>query len=423
MAGAAVKFYKRLFRYGLRGIEYGALRVRESFAGGEDYSIQGKSPGYSAEIEIKDAAFYKHCVLFGEIGFGEAYVESAWDSRDLNVTLRWFAENARFLPGFSGAGAAGWFMNLLGFVNRIRHFVRPNTERISRRNIAEHYDIGNPFYELMLGRSMAYSAAVFARADESLDKAQERKFEILCRKLQLCESDHLLEIGTGWGGFAAYAARTYGCRITTVTISEQQYNYAKEKFAREKLSDRVEVRLADYRTLAGTYDKIVSIEMAEALGFRYFDTFFRKCAALLKRDGLFVLQYITYPETRYRQYLKNTDFTQIYIFPGSCLLSNLEVMKSVHRTGDLVLLDVETIGQHYATTLRQWRHNVARHRDKIGRMGYSESFLRKWVYYLAFCEAGFAERAINDVQVVFGRAHTKKQGDYHDRETIYSDAL
>lgn len=418
-----MSFYKRLFRYGLSKVEYGSLSIRESFPGGQDFEIRGKSAGYEAGLEVKDPYFYKHCVLYGEIGFGEAYVAGTWESQDLNITLRWFAQNARQMPGFSGAGVASWFMNTLGIVNRIRHKLRPNTRSISRKNIAEHYDLGNPFYELMLGKSMAYSCAVYARPGEPLDQAQQRKFEVLCRKLQLSKNDHLLEIGTGWGGFALYAAKKYGCRITTVTISEQQYLYAKDKISRAGLAGRVEVLLKDYRSLAGTYDKIVSIEMAEAIGFKYFDTYFKKCASLLKPEGLMVLQYITFPESRYEAYLKNTDFTQIYIFPGSCLMSNFEVMKSVHRTGDLVLLDLESIGQHYATTLRQWRANVERGLKKIRAMGYSETFLRKWIYYLSFCEAGFAERAISDVHVVFGRANTKKYGDYNEGAKTYLDVL
>jgi cyclopropane-fatty-acyl-phospholipid synthase len=416
-------FYKRLFRYGLSRIAYGRLTVREDFAGGEEYVFAGVHPGYNAAMVVSDPYFYKHAVLYGEIGFGEAFVAGSWNTADLNLTLRWFAQNSSFLPGFSGAGVAGWFMNVLGFVNRVKHFIRPNTQKISRRNIAEHYDLGNTFYELMLGKSMAYSCGIYKDPAEKLDAAQERKFELLCRKLQLSKNDHLLEIGSGWGGFAIYAAKNYGCRITTVTISEQQFVYAKQKILAAKLGHLIDIRLMDYRKLEGRFDKIVSIEMAEAIGFNYFDTYFSKCADLLSPDGLLVLQYITFPESRYEQYLKNTDFTQIYIFPGSCLMSNYEVMRSVHRTSDLMLADVETIGQHYATTLRHWRANVEKNRKEIRGLGYSEKFMRQWLYYLCFCEAGFAERAINDVQVVFTRAHTKKQGDFHAAGKPYLDRL
>lgn len=418
-----MSFYRKIFRYGLSRVEFGSLAIRENYAGGANFVLAGSQPGYAAQITVTDPYFYRHVVLYGEIGFGEAYVEKYWETTDLNLALRFFAQNARFLPGFSGSGVTTWFLGVLGFVNRLRHLLRPNTMKISRKNIAEHYDIGNPLYELMLGKTMAYSCAVFENADESLDKAQERKFEILCRKLQLKKSDHLLEIGSGWGGFAIYAAKKFGCRITTVTISEQQFVYAKEKIRKARLADRIDIRLADYRTLEGQYDKIVSIEMAEAIGFRYFDTYFASCARLLKREGLMVLQYITFPESRYEQYLRNTDFTQIYIFPGSCLISNLEVMKSLHRTSDLLLTDLETIGQHYATTLRLWRQNIEKHRQRIAQMGYDEKFLRKWIYYLCFCEAGFAERAINDVHVVFSRAHTRQNGDYHNGKAVYLDRL
>ena len=417
-----MSFYRKLFRYGLAKIQYGTLKVTEDFSGGESYTLAGAKPGYKAEIRIRDADFYRHCVLYGEVGFGEAYVEGSWESGDLNVALRWFAHNARQMPGFSGSGATQWFINILGFYHRIKHFLRPNTHKISRRNIAEHYDIGNGLYELMLGKSMAYSCGVFANPKESLDKAQERKFALICEKLQLKKTDHLLEIGSGWGGFAIYAAKNYGCRITTVTISQQQFKYAKQKIRAAKLDKLIDLQLQDYRLLEGKYDKIVSIEMAEAIGFNYFDTYFKKCADLLADEGLMLLQYITFPESRFEQYLRNTDFTQIYIFPGSCLLSNLEVMKSIHRTSDLVLADLETIGQHYATTLRLWRLNVEKNRETI-RREYSEKFLRKWIYYLCFCEAGFADRAINDVQVVFTRANTRQYGDFNGSSAAYLDAL
>lgn len=418
-----MKLYKKLFRYGLSKVEHGKLKVREAFEGGEGYVLGGVNPGYDAEIVIKDPYFYKHCVLYGEIGFGEAYVAGSWDTPDLNIALRWFAHNAERLPGFSGSSAATWFLNVLGFANRIKHYLRPNTLKISRKNIAEHYDIGNPLYELMLEKTMAYSCGIFRNERESLDVAQERKFETLCRKLQLKKTDHLLEIGSGWGGFAIYAAKHYGCRVTTITISEQQFVYAKEKIKKAKLERLIDLRLEDYRNLEGTYDKIVSIEMAEAIGFNYFDTYFGKLGKLLKPDGLIALQYITFPESRFEQYLKNTDFSQIYIFPGSCLLSNLEVMKSLHRTSDLLLLDLESMGQHYATTLRKWRLNIEKNRAQVLKLGYDEKFLRKWIYYLAFCEAGFAERAINDVQVILGRANKTSYGDYNGQTEPYYDTL
>lgn len=417
-----MRFYRKLFRYGLSKIEYGSLHVIENFRGGDNYTFGGKKPGYIATIEIVDPYFYRHVVLYGEIGFGEAYVKKTWETQDLNLTLRWFAHNARTMPGFTGSSATTYFMNILGYFNRIKHFLRPNTQRNSRRNISAHYDIGNSLYEMMLGKSMAYSCGVFRGANDSLDAAQERKFALICEKLQLRKSDQLLEIGSGWGGFAIYAAKRYGCKITTVTISEQQYNYAREKISKARLEHLIDLQMCDYRLLTGKFDKIVSIEMAEAIGFNYFDTYFKKIADLLSDDGLMFLQYITFPESRFEQYLRNTDFSQIYIFPGSCLLSNLEVMKSIHRTSDLLLVDLETIGQHYAKTLRLWRINVVKNRAKIQKE-YGEEFLRKWIYYLCFCEAGFAERAINDVQVVFSHPNTRRYGDFHGNQPAYLDKL
>lgn len=418
-----MKFYKKLFRYGLSRIEKGSLTIVEGFAGGETNVLRGGKTGYNAQITVQDPYFYKHCVLFGEIGFGESYVSGTWQTADLNLTLRWFADNARQMPGFSGSSASTWFLNVLGFMNRIKHFFRPNTIKISRKNIAEHYDIGNRLYELMLGKTMAYSCGIFRKPSDTLDVAQERKFETICQKLQLKRTDHLLEIGSGWGGFAIYAARKYGCRITTITISQQQFVYAEAAIRKAKLEKLIELKICDYRTLEGQFDKIVSIEMAEAIGFKYFDTYFGQLGRLLKPEGLAVLQYITFPESRFEQYLKNTDFSQIYIFPGSCLLSNLEVMKSLHRTSDLLLNDLETMGQHYSTTLRRWRINIEKNRKELMKLGYDEKFLRKWIYYLCFCEAGFAERAINDVQVVLGRANTKQLGDYNGLVEPYLDRL
>lgn len=418
-----MSFYRKLFRYGLSRIEKGRLTVTEDFPGGKSFVLQGERSGYEAAITVHDAYFYKHCVLYGEIGFGESYVSGNWDTTNLNVTLRWFADNSRRMPGFSGASASTWALNILGFVNRVKHFFRPNTMKISRKNIAAHYDIGNRLYEIMLGKTMAYSCGIFRGAADSLDVAQERKFETICRKLQLKKTDRVLEIGSGWGGFAIYAARKYGCQITTVTISEQQYVYAQQAIRKSKVEKLIDLKLCDYRTLEGQYDKIVSIEMAEAIGFKFFDSYFGQCARLLKPEGLIVLQYITFPESRFELYLKNTDFSQIYIFPGSCLLSNLEVMKSLHRTSDLLLLDLDTLGQHYATTLRKWRFNIEKHRKELLNLKYDDKFLRKWIYYLCFCEAGFAERAINDVQVVLGRANTKLLGDYNGHLEPYLDKL
>ncbi|HRP68057.1 MAG TPA: cyclopropane-fatty-acyl-phospholipid synthase family protein [Turneriella sp.] len=408
---------------GLSKISYGQLKVVELFPNGENYVLKGTQPGYTAELHVVNPEFYRNTILYGEVGFGEAFVADNWRSPNLNVTLRWFAQNAQHLPGFSGSSVSKYAMNSLGFIYRIKHFIRPNTLRVSRKNISEHYDLGNSFYELMLGKTMAYSSGIYYNANNSLDDAQENKFEVLCKKLQLNSEDNLLEIGSGWGGFAIYAAKKYKCRITTVTISKQQFDYVSAKIIAEKLESLIEVRFADYRTLKGSYSKIVSIEMLEAVGIENLDTFFGVCNRLLQKDGLIALQYITYPEAKYEQYLKNNDFIQIHIFPGSCLLSNLEVLKSVHRTGDLMLVDLESIGQHYATTLRQWRLNIEKEESQILKMGYSDEFLRKWIYYLTYCEAGFAQRAISDVQIVFSRANSTKSADFHEPKLIYRDNL
>ena len=255
----------------------------------------------------------------------------------------------------------------------------------------------------MLDDTMAYSSALFKGPEDTLKAAQLNKFKRLAEKLQLSERDHLLEIGSGWGGFAIFAAENYGCKITTVTISKNQYDYCLELTRAKGLENQVTVLLQDYRDIEGSYDKIVSIEMVEALGYKYFDTFFKKCASLLKSTGIMAIQAITFPEPYYSDYLKSTDWTQKYIFPGSLLLSVREIMQSLDRTSDLMIWDIESMGTHYAKTLEAWRLNVESNESAISNLGFDEAFFRKWYYYLKYCQAGFANRYINVMQLVFSR--------------------
>lgn len=392
-------FFEKLFYLALAKVDRGTLlvrfpEIRESVSLGKGEIV--------AEIYVTDTAFFKRTVLFGEIGFGEAYVLGYWQSNDLYGVLSWFLSNRQKLPTFASSKGS-FFLNLLGFLNRSWHRMRPNTKEISRKNISEHYDLSNDFFSLMLDSTMAYSSAVFPEETSSLLEAQLNKFDLLAEKLQLQPHHHLLEIGCGWGGFSIYAAERFGCRVTAVTISKEQYEMALQKVHEKDLSDLVKVKLQDYREIEGKFDRIVSIEMVEALGFENFDVFFSKVDQVLKRNGIMALQCITFPDPYFKRYLKNVDFTQRHIFPGSVLMSNIEILKSLDRTGDLMVWDLQSIGLDYARTLYEWRSNVETNLDEIKKLGFDGEFLRKWFYYLDYCRTGFQERYINAIQVVLSR--------------------
>ncbi|HEY2344173.1 MAG TPA: cyclopropane-fatty-acyl-phospholipid synthase family protein, partial [Chthoniobacteraceae bacterium] len=281
--------------------------------------------------------------------------------------------------------------------------LRPNSLRTSRRNIAEHYDLGNEFYRLWLDSTMTYSSGYFTSADQTLESAQRAKYEALCQKLRLRPSDQVLEIGCGWGGFSEHAARNYGCRITAVTISQEQLAFARERMRREGLDERVEIRLQDYRHIEGQFDKIVSIEMMEALGDRYLETYFAAIHRLLKRDGLVALQYITVPDCRHAELRRKTDFIQKHIFPGSLLLSIGRVNQAINRTGDLFLHHLEDLGLSYARTLRLWWEGFNARVEEVRQLGFDARFMRKWNYYFQYCEAAFAMRNISVIQACYTR--------------------
>jgi cyclopropane-fatty-acyl-phospholipid synthase len=282
----------------------------------------------------------------------------------------------------------------------VLHAISRNTRTGSSRNIAAHYDIGNDFFERFLDPTMMYSCAVFERDDMTLEEAQVAKLDRLCRKLDLKPTDHLLEIGTGWGGLALHAARRYGCRVTTTTISREQHALARDRIAAAGLSDRITLRLDDYRDLDGRYDRLVSVEMIEAVGHHYFDTFFRRCGELLLPGGTMVLQAITIDDRQYAAARDSVDFIKRHIFPGCCIPSVTAMVESTTRASSLRVVDLEDIGPHYATTLAAWRENLFANADGIRACGYPETLLRMWHFYLSYCEGGFAERALGDVQLV-----------------------
>jgi cyclopropane-fatty-acyl-phospholipid synthase len=365
----------------------------------------------SAQIRIRREAFFRKCVLAGDIGFAESYIDGDWSSPDLVAVISWFILNIDDAPTLSGSGRArGIALNLLRFTNRLGHALRPSTRSIARRNISEHYDLSNDFFSLFLDPSMMYSAARWSRPGMTLEEAQVEKNERLCRLLRLSPDDHVLEIGTGWGGWAVHAARHHGCRVTTVTLSRQQHDYAARRVEQAGLGGRIRVRLHDFRDIEGSYDKVVSIEMIEAIGHRYLPDFCRVVHASLKPEGLLAMQFITCPDARYGQFRRGVDFIQKHIFPGSLLLSLNRVNQQLSREAGMILHGVDDMGPDYALTLRRWADSFRERTAEVHALGFDERFVRKWNYYLAYCESAFALRNISVVQTVHTRPNNLSLG-------------
>jgi cyclopropane-fatty-acyl-phospholipid synthase len=341
--------------------------------------------------------------LFGNVGFGEAYVDGDWETDDIAAVIEWFILNLSKTQGSRSSSGKVACVNLLNFVNRVQHLLRPNSVSTSRRNIAEHYDLGNEFYSLWLDETMTYSAARFEHPGQPLADAQYSKYEALCQKLQLKPGDHVLEIGCGWGGFSCHAAKHHGCRVTAVTISQEQLKYATERVAREGLADQVEIRLQDYRHITGQFDKIASIEMLEAVGDKYLETYFAKCAEVLKPEGLLAFQMITVADCQHKDLRNGVDWIQKHIFPGSLLLSVGRVNEAINRTSELFMHGLEDLGVSYAKTLRVWFERFNARLTEVKALGFDDRFVRKWNYYLQYCEAAFASRNISVVQAVYTR--------------------
>ena len=349
----------------------------------------------AVELRVRDSRFYRHLALGGSLGAAEAYILGYWDSDRLVELMRLFCRD-RAVSGRLESKVA----HLVRPVQRITHRLRKNSLGGSRRNIAAHYDLGDEFFSLFLDETMTYSCGIFPTPQSTLREASLAKCERVCRKLHLSEDDHVMEIGSGWGGFAVYAAENYGCRVTTTTISNRQYEFTRRRIKEEGLTDRVNVRCEDYRGLAGQFDKLVSIEMIEAVGHEYFDTYFKACSDLLKPDGIMLLQAITIPDQRFDRYRRSVDFIQRYVFPGGCLPSLGAICKSVGRVTDLQPVHLEDLTAHYAQTLEHWRRGFHENIDKIRVLGFSEEFLRLWEFYFGYCEAGFRERMIGTIQLL-----------------------
>jgi cyclopropane-fatty-acyl-phospholipid synthase len=389
---------KKLFLQSLTRFEHGELTVVVP-ATGERHVFGRRTTecDVHATLEILHPQTFADAAFGGTVGGGEAYIRGLWRTDDLTALVRMFVANRAAMEAFEGAAAY-----VADPLRRVLHWFNRNSVDGSRRNIAAHYDLGNDLFALMLDETMMYSCAVFADEQTTLHQAQVAKLDRICRRLQLSPGDHLVEIGTGWGGLALHAAQKYGCRVTTTTISREQHDWAKAKFEAAGLlqSGQVTLLLEDYRSLTGTYDKLVSIEMIEAVGHHFLDTYTAKCASLLKPDGAMLLQAITIQDQVYEQALKSVDFIQRFIFPGSFIPSVTAITDSVRRATDMKVFHLEDIGPHYATTLRKWRENFFARIADVRQLGYPESFVRMWEFYLCYCEGGFLERQIGDVQML-----------------------
>jgi cyclopropane-fatty-acyl-phospholipid synthase len=378
----------------MKHLKHGEIAVIE---GGQVHRFGKHTPecSLSATVDVVHPQFWADAAFGGTTGAGESYIHGHWRSDDLVALIRIMVLNREIMQDMEGGLAF-----LTAPLRRIFHWMNRNSKDGSRKNIAAHYDLGNDFFQLFLDDTMAYSCGIFEAPEATLKEASIAKFDAVCRKLQLKPGEHLVEIGTGWGGLAIHAAKKYGCRVTTTTISKEQYALAKERVAAAGLSDRIDLRLDDYRDLTGQYDKLVSIEMIEAVGHQFLDTYIAKCASLLNPNGAMLIQAITIQDQIYEEALKSVDFIQRFVFPGSFIPCVTAITDAVTRATDMKVNHLEDIGPHYATTLRMWRENFFANIGRVRALGYPEEFIRLWDYYLCYCEGGFAERQLGDVHML-----------------------
>ncbi len=393
-SGLASACAKRMLLKELARIEHGELILND----GKEQHIFGRRDNRmpkSIAISVHDPSFYSRILLNGALGAGEAYIKGCWTCDDLTGMVELFICNRKYLedrlPGMQ------WFAKPVQLLQRV---MRRNTLKGSRRNIEAHYDLGNELFELFLDDTMMYSCGIFKDRTTTLHQASEAKLERICQKLLLKPGDQVLEIGTGWGGFALYAASRYGCHVTTTTISKEQHAYATRRVREAGLGDNVTLLFDDYRELQGKYDKLVSIEMIEAIGHQYFDVFFKKCSNLLKPDGTMLLQSITIADQRYHAAKRSVDYINRYIFPGGCLPSVAALSGAIGRTTDMRIFHLEDIGPHYATTLRHWHERFFSNIKQVKQLGYPERFIRMWEYYFCYCEGAFRQQVIGTVQLL-----------------------
>jgi cyclopropane-fatty-acyl-phospholipid synthase len=394
-------------------IEYGQLTIVDGDRI-HHFGRPGSGLACHVRVTVNDPRFWGEIGFGGSIGAGESYMYRLWECDHLTELVRLFVRNRHVLDRLDGGLA-----RLTQPINKTIHALRRNSLRGSRKNIAAHYNLGNEMFALFLDQTMMYSCGIFERPGASMQEASIAKIDRICRKLDLGPKDRVIEIGTGWGGFAIHAARHYGCHVTTTTISREQFEFARRRIHDEELEDRISLLFRDYRDLEGEYDKLVSIEMVEAVGHQFLDTFFAKCSSLLKPNGSMLLQAITLADQRYDEARRSVDFIQKYIFPGGFIPSVTAMTTSATRKTDMRLFHLEDIGPHYATTLRHWRERFFRNLGAIRALGYPDAFVRMWEYYLCYCEGGFEERVIGNAQLLFVKPLCRRESilpslDSHD---------
>jgi len=394
--------FQKLFLRALSPLKNGSLELQLPEGGHITLGTRGSS-GVHAKIEVHREIFFKRCALFGDIGFGEGYMDGDWSSPDVTQVISWFIVNIENAPTLSGSKRPWSTVNFLGWVNRLFHLARSNHLAGAQKNIREHYDFSNDFFKLWLDPTMTYSSARFDRGDETLEQAQIAKYDRILDRLKLKPGLSILEIGSGWGGLSIRAAEKYGCKVTSLTLSQNQLEEAQRRVAARGLSDQIEFRLEDYRKTQGIFDRIVSIEMIEAVGHDFFEDYFAQCHRLLKPDGLLGIQGILCPDSRYDEFRSRVDWIQRHIFPGSLLPSFGRIHQAVRRTGDLDLFSFEEMGLDYAKTLRIWNQSLLERSGEIRKLGYGEREIRRWSYYFQYCAAAFQMRNITVAQMVFTR--------------------
>jgi cyclopropane-fatty-acyl-phospholipid synthase len=368
--------------------------------GDPDFDV---NPSIQASIRVLDQEFFKRCVLFGDIGFGEAYTDGLWETDNLTQVIRWMILNRETHPAMSGSKASNSVLGILRLLNRVQHLRRDNTLSGSRRNISAHYDLSNELFETFLDKTMTYSSGDYTTGAQSLEEAQLAKLDRIAHALELRPGEHLLEIGGGWGGLAVHSAKKYGCRVTSLTVSQKQLEVMKRRIEENSLQGLVEARLQDYREVQGVYDKIVSVEMIEAVGHRHLTSFFEVAERVLKPTGLMALQVITSADSRYDEIKRSVDWTQKHIFPGSLIPSIGALTDAARQKSTFQMHSLFDFGTSYARTLAAWREQFNSRLDRIRELGFDERFIRAWNYYFGYCEAAFAMRHISVAQVVYTR--------------------
>ena len=396
-------FLTSIFKSGLqkkfKNLETGHISVND---GDETFTFGDSSSDEKVSVDIHSQEFYVMTGSGGALGIAEAYVAGYWSSDDVVKLFQIIIRNRDILLSLEKG-----FAKLVKPINKMIHRGRQNTLKGSKENILAHYDLSNDFYKLWLDPSMTYSCAFFNNDSVTLEEASIEKLDRICRKLDLSEDDSVLEIGTGWGSFSIHAAKNYGCKVTTTTISDAQFDYARSRIKDEGLESKITLINKDYRDLDGKYDKIVSIEMIEAVGYEYIPDYFSKLSSLLNSNGLVALQGITYNDQNFEVYKDSVDFIKKYIFPGSCLISIAQIIDVIKKDTDLAMVDMEDITKHYAVTLNRWRKNFMDVIPKVKEMGYSQAFINMWEFYFLYCEAGFSERNIGDVQMIFAKSGSR----------------